>query len=750
MRSVPKPSRQARLFVFAAFLVGSACLLYWMMRPLALGDAVAARDRLEGRHSLDRLEAVSLERGAGSAADPSPPFPGTRVRPAEPVEAARWIQIVSAVDQRAIADARARILTWAENREELRVDAQGRLPIVLTKAEAQHDLILIAAADGFCRRMLRLPPTTESTLVGLQPSGDLRISLTDELGAPVAGVELQLLPPDARGAPWQDEWKQYRPRCLGMGPEALLDRLSRAGVFSPRELPVEFELPFSTPEAPALELRAFAGHILCESFRDCFPQTDWIRRTDAEGVARWQDLPALEGYRWGALAVAVIEHEPEPSVVRATNERGGLHYDSREQISTEISGPFELKVGEERQLEGQVARLTGVFGVFPEAEPVAGARVVVKIMHRSSKERERAQGYAEVLEEQSLWAATDGSFLAQGIKPGSKYLRAWWREEGEHIYIYDQPFELEPGEPQDLGALYARQGVSLVLRADLVGRSKTALNPAIYLKDPLRNGLHLGLHGRGTVAGLRDSVDLSLTMGLAKDTTIHGLPYGECSLWLNWDFEPEEVIEAFEIIERPEFQTVSTRSETRVDLPIRVERDEEMVECLVQARFPAGAPVVRGEAHFLFLSDARAFSTDLRVREGDHIEGSLFLPRGRHHLCAHTHAIEEPQETSSYVFSAEVEVVDGEPIVVPLVPGATIEGVARDANGALLAQDSLWISALPFLGHEPTHFTHKAGTGGDGRFRVRGLSPDTFYRSRAGAHFTTGAAGVVTQVELSW
>ena len=631
-------------------------------------------------------------------------------------------------------------------------DSRGVASIGASSELTRDGVVAVVKAPGHCRRMVALYPADGGDVpaVGLYPSGTLTVRLVDERGKPVVGMPLLLLPPDSSGTPWGEEWRAYRPSLLGPGPELLRERLAPAVREGELVSAQSLGLRSSPPAAPSLEIDALGGHRFLEVFRDSIPHAAWIVESDASGLATWRGLPAVDGYRWGAPAVSVFRHEPERDEPSPRAEDGSISIASS-RGSADVSGSFELPPGGEVTLTGVVAVRTAVLGAFPFAAPEPPSRVVVKLFDRGTPDAARARGYEHVAIERSSWAAQDGAFEFTGVRPGRKVLRAWWREEGGHVYLADCAFHLAPGEVRDLGALSARAGASLQVGLELVDGSGTVLDPSTELQPGESPELSLGVIGWPNDPGDYPPVDELIGVRLGEELTIHGLPLGTCILDLDRVDGRGGPGGAGTSLILPREVQVETEHETRARLQVRLER---RVRQGLRARFPAGERAVRCEAHFTGAPSSKALRRDLRVAAGDPslAEGALELASGRYELYVHTDAFGAPETAASLYFSGRLEVSSGDPtpLEVFLEPAATARGVALDRAGVPRANDLLFMGCGAFLEGARPFWTHRLRTDDDGRFTVRGLIPGVRYVTSDGAEFTAGPAGAVTEVRLVW
>ena len=626
-------------------------------------------------------------------------------------------------------------------------DVNGEASIPIERFPEQSNRLLVINAQGHVRRMVHLQPSIEDAMIGLFPSARLSIEVHDDLGAPLKGIPVLLLPPDVHGKPWGDEWRMFRTQGLGRGPEEMRALLAHAG--SELELePLTQELPFSMPEMPESECPSVAGHSINEAFRDCVPQDRWVRTTNEEGIADWSGIPAMEGYHWSTLAGSVIEFEPARKLQVATRE-SGLITIAGDRQAEDISGGFELVADEELRLKGVVSAHTGLFGVFPEAAPIEGARVVVQLFDLEPEADSIARGYRNQKMEWSGWADERGFFELREVLPGKKLLRSWWREMDNAIYFADRSFSLKAGEYKDLGALLARSGVPYVVHVKLQDTAGQELNPDTHLHRDRDPELYLDVIGWDTHGDRSAKVEQLITIPVATDVTLQGMPDGRAHFSLDWASTFKGPRSRSARLSLPEDVEVSYAEQDRVELAIEL---VDHVQQRVLASLPQGTRAIRGEAHLQSKSSGKVYRRDLRpARDGSGvIAGTLDLPAGSYELYAHTHTMEEPDRRESLSFWGDVEVGSQGPISIALEPAASIQGVARDGAGEPRANQLVFLSTGSFAEGRRASWTHRVRTDSRGNFLLRGLLSGQVYVTNSGASVKAGPIGALEEMGIVW
>ncbi|MDB4450675.1 carboxypeptidase-like regulatory domain-containing protein [bacterium] len=741
-----KSTQRSRLIVLSALLPLLGTLLLLHHDQGAPSDEVIPAVAPIALSSDAGLEVLSLDTTpwgrstVGAAERPA-------VEQASGPEQAYQLMVVSAEDYGPVADARIRIPGLTQTPIQAQGDPEGRVAFGVPAERSEEGCLAIVEAEGFCRRVVSLYPTAGDVLVALAPAASLAVTLTDERGEPVPGTRVQLLPPDVQGGPWRQGWRSFSTRLLGPGVPEVEGWLERAGENGQAVTAAQTGMAHTATETLDLTLNVGRGRSFDAVYRDALDPERWVQHTDSEGVARWSGLPADAGYRWGAQDAQVTAYEPAAELAPATYEDGMLVV-TTDQPAEDVSGPFDLLAGQELELEGHIARLTGVFGIVPDAKPLEGERVVLKVFHRSSPEVERVHGYPSLELEHYGWASPAGDFQLEGVKPGSKLLRAWWREAGNRYFFAERGFELTPGDDLDLGAIHARTGSILEVSLPLVDTLGDRLAAEEYLRPQGPGNLSLTVVGWDGVQSDSPFPALQevLPVDLGSTISLHGMALEQSLLSLDWSDEAVHAKKPGTRIELPGDVEIDAMRQFQVDLPL------VLVETATQevvVRFPEGTTPMRAEVHVVALATNETQRADLRVDAGaSTASGRLQLERGPYRLLVHTHTLEEPEARGSWFAVHEGPLGTGEPIELDLVPGAAVEGIARDASGAPLADAYLFFGTGRHLQGERAGWTHKVRTGPDGSFFLRGLEPGRTYASNEGSTLAAGAAGGVAFLTL--
>ena len=732
-------TQRSRLLVLSTLLPLLATLL------LLHGDGAPPSDQVTSEvlpvtlPSDAGLEVLSLDTPHWGRAVVGAAEPPTVERASGPLRAYQ-LMVVSAEDYRPVDEARIRIVGLTPDPILAQGDPEGRVALDVPAERSEEGCIAIVEAQGFCRRVVSLYPTAGDIVIALAPAASVSVTLTDERGEPVSGARVRLLPPDVQGGPWRQGWRSFSTRLLGPGASELGSWLESAGKSGHLATAALTGLEHTAPEVLDLTLDAGQGRSFASMYRDALDHEQWVQRTDADGIARWSGLPADVGYRWGAQDAQVTAFAPAAELVPATLEDGMLLV-STDQPAEDVSGPFELLPGQELELEGQVARLTGLYGILPDARPLASERVVLKVFHRSSPEVERVHGYPSLELEHFGWASPAGDFQLEGVRPGSKLLRAWWRESGDRYFFAERHFELAPGDYLDLGAVHARAGSVLEVSLPLVDSMGSRLEVTEHLRPLEPGSLSLTVIGwdGGQTGSPFPALQEVLPVDLGATIRLHGMALERSVLSLDWSDTPAWALAAGARLELPADATVQASQQVQVDLPLLLVQTAPQE---VVARFPEGTVPMRAEVHVVSLTGQDTFRADLRVdADSSTASGRLQLEPGAYRMLVHSHTLEEPDARGSWVGIHEGTLGTGQRIEIDLVPGAAVEGVALDSSGAPLADETLFFGTGLHLQGARSGWTHKVRTGPDGAFFLRGLEPGRTYASSHGALLTVGEAG---------
>lgn len=608
-------------------------------------------------------------------------------------------------------------------------------------------VIAIASADDHCRRLLALHPSPTETVVALMPAGSLEIRLLDEAGGPVEGVEVQLLPPARDGLAWPETWTMFSGRWFRFGPKETADwaraRFSRSGLVAATEA----RFARSAPGALDLELEGRFDRTFDGVFRDALDPEAWSRKTDAEGIARWSGLPAVDGYQWALRTGTALSFEP-PAPARSSSNGGGRIVIDSTGPATDVSGPFEVPAGGEVRLTGTVARRTGVTGSIPLDDPTSSSEYVVTLFHRSDPHETRTQRYAPTTLEEQEPTTAEGTFLFEGIQPGEKLVQAWWRDANGSVRFAGTEFHLPEGVLLDLGPIAATRGVGIDVQVRLVDPAGTELDPGEYFDLDQGGAIDLTITALDAAPSGSFSIGEILPVQIGEHQRIEGLPPGEYWISLGWIMSSPMQLRNDTRFELPDGVFIDLLETSSITLDLRA---TQVVAQTIDAVFPGNVEPVRCEAYLYRPEQERRITVDLRVQSGNESSrGTLQVEAGTYDVLVHSQTLEESPRTGSWVAALSEVTIEAGTLVVHMEPGATLQGVALESDGTPIAD-----RVLRFTGHEQPPesrpqgpWTHMVRTGSQGEFTLVGLEPGKRYTSHLGPSFVAGAAGGIEEAEL--
>lgn len=613
----------------------------------------------------------------------------------------------------------------------------GRIQIEIPAGQIEEGCIAIVTAPGHCRRMLALYPTGDEVVIALAPASRITVRLVDEHGEAANGILLSLLPPDKSGQPWYSDWQVFDPHCFGPDPVQTMRWLNSAAQRGHWITARKARIPYASTEDVALTLGAPRGREFGVAIRDALDHDEWSQRTDAAGLATWEGVPTGMGYRWGARNAQVISYTPEAEVIAGTFGNGQLVVSSNT-AAEDISGPFAVERGASTDLQGVIAMHTGLFGSVPYAEPEPPRRVVVKLFHRASAQEALVHGYDSLSVEQTGWASPEGDFEMHGVRPGSKVLRAWWREAGDQVFFAQSSFELLPGRFKNIGELLAQQGLPVDVAITLVDTMGNRLAVQDHINIVEEGELTLTVLGWDGTETSFPSLDARINARLGASLSLQGVPIGNCTMSLGWNanFEgPKQ--ESVQLVLPPDLR-FTTDDTTQVELEVLV---RQVVQQGVTARFPPSVMAVRSEMHLVSTSGGQVLREDLRTnRDGTASTGSLGVEAGNYRLLVHTQTLEEAESVESWFGVYEGPLGDGH-VEILMQQAASLDGIALSAEGVPLSNKLLFFSSGAHLDAPRTGWTHKVRTRDDGSFLLKGLEPDHVYYSIDELSFRSGPAG---------
>ena len=545
---------------------------------------------------------------------------------------------------------------------------------------------MVAVAGGFT-----LAPGENRIL--LTRAGELRITLRDDRGAPVEGVELCLVAP--------------RPDVAleGTAVEALLHGSARPRLRA-------------TDAGWTLEAASFGfGGGSPRSVERIGLDRVVKRTTDASGTARWIQVPPGPGYRWTAETPHLVEPSPPHERARLEMVDDSLRVSSSS-APPGVSGAFEILAGRRVELSGAVQHGAVVRGRVTTA--AARARVVLYRVEESTSAGARRGVSFDARHAQ--WTATDGAFEFRDVHPGAWMLRAWWAEREEDLHFAARAFRVASGSQLDLGTISALEGDSLeftIVLRDALGRP---LAPSDVFPSPAGTPYaELSLNVVPSDEDANHMLSGMIPVPFDRSFRVHG-------------FRPGRVL----VAARPGPKLVPDVARvSRVDgahaEPFEV-GTRDAVTLSIVAHMGTSRPLVlrtpegeRMSAHSVWVHELATNATWLAETRLEAAEGGeqsvLTLPDGTYDLwCKLTI---QAEASRGYAGNARVtfDSASTGPVELPLALAATVSGVVRDREGRPVAKRALAWSAGGWPVGEGTLTMYAATTDEEGRFVLAEIPP---------------------------
>ncbi|KAA3605801.1 MAG: hypothetical protein DWQ01_18530 [Planctomycetota bacterium] len=489
--------------------------------------------------------------------------------------------------------------------------------------------LVLAQAEAYASLMVQIDLEAGPQKLYLLPAGSLRLRVSDEKGDPVPGFRAAVLPPLASDEEWDHGveletilggLQQNRFGHLqGQGWENSilgLDEITWKQVWNWSDQWIQRQ---SHALGKELDLHFFSRPELADA----------IQETDPSGVLRWDHLPVSKSYRWAVLSAHKVLLEPPFEKPKYQAREGGLVENVGLPIT--ISGPFEIKAGEETYLEGRVLWKTGVRGRLVNHQDLFRGEGYVRLYHLEEALFPGAPGLASLEEEQAMVVHEPGVFRFHGIKPGDKAISASWRDQ-ERIYLVQRAFSVGEGEDADLGQLQP-QGVSQEIRfrfEDLEGQP-------VEVGKVLPKGGSMQLMIRQADQGLAVSERIWDVLSVQPEQALqlYGMPAGEWRFTLDHGSNSTPFLDGYQAaLAWPPEHWVRTPRVEPVEIPFQVVGTRPL---RITLGFPEG-DYGSAEVHLFHRQLARRFQIFLHSKDrsgnGKVAEGQIDIPLGSYEVMA--------------------------------------------------------------------------------------------------------------------
>ncbi len=471
------------------------------------------------------------------------------------------------------------------------------------------------------------------------------------------------------------------------------------------------------------------------------------KASDASGIVRWSGVLPGDGYRWKLDAELPFILAPPAEPAFDITTEGEIR--SRRDRAPRRSGSFAVRAREVAAFVSSGYSNTIVRGAFPSL--AIELEAVIKLSHFTEHDAPGGRLVSQIDEERFMRVASGAAFAFDGVRPGRKVLGGYWREAPENYFFLDALFELAPGEDRDLGIVEPVAGHSLDILVSLVGAGGAPLAPGDVFPgdEPVRVLLSIDSPAPAARED-RSGVMEAIAIPIAESVRLHGLPAGECRLWLGegTDFPPEPRA-GFEI-EYPRLVAVDLPRSEPVVISLAVRRP---LAHAFRAELPAGMRGVRVIAHLLHEAGGARTVTLRRERGEPRLDperwcGELPLPPGHYRLVAHAEGTDEGGARMGAYAERELVVASERDAKSELVlgEGATLSARALTAGGDPASGKRLLFSIAPWSAAGRS--LYGATTDSEGRFELYGLVPDVALVCGAAATIPIGGVEFPTEATL--
>lgn len=606
-----------------------------------------------------------------------------------------------------------------------------------------------------CDQFINIPK--EGAVLELLPSGKCIIQLSDELGRPVPGVELLLLPPLRDGLEWSDR------TALEASAPDFWDPVARRVNCYLQLLKQGIACGESNLKPAILSIRP--GGSPWSQLAGDFPASTapilFKNVSDGNGYVEWSDLPVNDHYRWGI--VSKVDADPEPPFELTTYTPTADGFSRRDGVPERISGAFSVKSGETTFLKARVHFASGITGKFINSENGGTAAVEFTIEKRTTVLHPDLPGRFLSIAEKP-WSGVsraDGRFEVSGLRAGSLELRAKWCENGSDFYFINSFFELGPGETKDLGLLQSMKGEIVTVEVPLIGGDGRAMKPDEVFEPGAPRDITFLLFERGAPAADSGSMVSTLSTGIGNTIRLHGLRPSDWSLQI-FGILQKSVSAGLPGLKpglalrrmsegAKEFKTPAAGM---ITFPVVIDRVSEFV---IQSVIPSRQKGSEIHYYFVHQDTKQVYSADGQARVAESpgagrsavVECRIKIPPGRYKILATSSTTASHPETAGIFTETEVNLINPQE-VVRLEPGegSIVRGRAT-RRGKPFANRP--ISAFPadFPKDSGIPFVYTSVTDEKGEFVIRGVGPGKNMIFQMFPQMVLAAGpGEVTTVEL--
>jgi hypothetical protein len=613
---------------------------------------------------------------------------------------------------------------------------------------------LAAAAPGHVRRELVGKIDVRELVVLLEPGGSIEVQVRSESGAPIPGAEVALVPPFV-GEPSEglhgsvSSWTAHQPespkltRLLrhvarqrrgvnedfeALNPDAD-ERLFEFGPYAHAFAGVHETLP-----SGGLRTRADPDERMFESFEhdaqvlarvyEALPSDGWRTKTDAEGRARWSGLPPLQGYRVAWAGTSSVELSPRHEFKPYVHEQGAWHVKGR--AVEDLTGLLDVRVEQSVAVDVVVFREGTVHGRIDTLGASLIAPSVVKLFHRTVHSSGDGPDLGDNLMESAVVPSMDGKFEFRGVKPGAKWIRAYWSTGAGVIRFASVNFDLAKGGTHDVGVLSTQPGVDVVVRAVLTTPDGKQLAPTEVFESGVQPEVVLNIETNLDSAA-PGAITEDVGVRLGQTVVLSGIPPGELMLSARFgDDYPLRQNEEYTNIAEPRARRFVAGSAQEELVAFVVTRQ---VEHGIRIAWPGPGKPPRMDAYWRSTSNGTIRQEDLKPPRKASTDGMyeyiLILAEGEYEMFVHAQTLEEPRDDHGWYWTGSMSVSSANNTgPIELLPGSAVNGRVLTAEGSPLAGCLVMVAVPGWTGgSDELYRLYQVMTDAEGRYWISSLPP---------------------------
>lgn len=654
-----------------------------------------------------------------------------------PEQAPAWLVVSASETGEALADAVVRARSPLHEYESFECDEAGRADLPSVGAWA-----LEVRAPGFVARRLQGRVGPGELDVRLERAGSIEVRVRRTTGEPVPAAKVVLVPAGGTGEVLESRWSATRLATLA---DHELDRMHRQDLA---------ELPLLDPREPGPIFEVGQGEWVDARVAWSMAAPEWRRESDSEGRIRWDGLAPSSGYRVEWVGPGFAELDPRDPSSRFE----------------EVEGRVLVKGGPDRTVTAGLTVVAGETTLVTATRPLP-SRVHGRLDSEGgrliSPSRVRLSDWEDIGVgsirggwnlEGGVVPSHEGFFEFDDVSPGRKRLDAQWSINEGVVLLASREFDVGHGEVRDLGSLKPMGGPDLVLEFPLIDQRGARLRADEVFEPEAAAVLQvsLSLLPSAMEPGLR--VRCGLTAEVGSSVVLRGLTEGTVHTSARLLNEDDLRLRPGFGITPPGYAELHVPSDRIEALPTYALRK---VRTRLRVSLPGPGPFPRIEGTWMLAGYPEVMQFDLRTPEREQDtnvrEFEWMQPAGDYRVLLTDHSLGQPAEGSGLVWVGELSLAEGDGVhEVVMQQGTSLSGTVLDAAG--LPAKNVPSVAVGWLGWERAgrlHPLYHAPVDGDGRYRMRGLPPDTTLRTfevfgggTPAQDFETGAPGSHLTLDL--